>query len=255
MAQINQIKNTTSFLIPANADTRESSHLKANPDTGFVNGYQKIIGTEYRNIFVVGDLHGCYSLLMSKLEEVAFDPSQDLLISVGDLIDRGQDSCECLALIEMPWFKAVRGNHEQMAIDAKNISGVRHWVGNGGAWFYQLDADKEILMRSLMVKVARLPLVLELVTGDKTIVIAHADYPDDSYEFGKSVCAEQVIWNRGRVNKSQEGRKSDIEGADLFVFGHTPVTSPVQFGNQLYIDSGAVFTGQLTLIQLQGEAI
>ena len=41
--------------------------------------------------FLIGDLHGYYQALMQALEEVAFDPDTDRLISVGDLIDRGPD--------------------------------------------------------------------------------------------------------------------------------------------------------------------
>ncbi|HBY9796157.1 TPA: YlcG family protein [Klebsiella pneumoniae] len=51
--------------------------------------YQRINGADWRNIWVVGDLHGCYTNLMNRLDGVGFDPAQDLLVSVGDLIDRG----------------------------------------------------------------------------------------------------------------------------------------------------------------------
>lgn len=61
--------------------------------------YQHINGAEWRNIQVVGDLHGCNTLLMEKLDEVGFDTSRDLLISVGDLTDRGEENVECLALL------------------------------------------------------------------------------------------------------------------------------------------------------------
>lgn len=44
--------------------------------------YQRINGADWRNIFVVGDLHGCYTLLMNELEKVSFDPACDLLTSV-----------------------------------------------------------------------------------------------------------------------------------------------------------------------------
>ena len=36
------------------------------------------------SVFVVGDIHGCYDLLMSKLDEIGFNKKTDLLISVGD---------------------------------------------------------------------------------------------------------------------------------------------------------------------------
>ena len=67
--------------------------------------------------YVVGDLHGCRQLLDQLLEFVDFSPENDRLFSVGDLIDRGSDSLGCLALLEKPWFYAVRGNHEEMLLD------------------------------------------------------------------------------------------------------------------------------------------
>lgn len=36
--------------------------------------YSRIDGSGYRNIWVVGDLHGCYTLLMNELHRVDFDP-------------------------------------------------------------------------------------------------------------------------------------------------------------------------------------
>lgn len=217
--------------------------------------YQRINGADWRNIWVVGDLHGCYTLLMSELDRVEFDPARDLLISVGDLIDRGAESVECLDLINQPWFRAVRGNHEQMMLDGLPPHGnVNHWIANGGDWYFYLDYDKEILAKALAHKVAELPLIIELVTGDKKYVICHADYPHDEYEFDKPVDAQQVIWNRERVSDSQDGLAKEIKGADLFIFGHTPARMPLRFANQYYIDTGAVFCGNLTIRQLQGGA-
>lgn len=139
--------------------------------------YHRIDGTKYRNVWVVGDLHGCYTRLMSELHRVDFDPAQDLLISVGDLIDRGTENVECLELLQMPWFRAVMGNHERLMIDALSPDGnVNNWLMNGGQWFFMLDADQEILARALVELVRRLPYIIELNTGQETIVIAHADY-------------------------------------------------------------------------------
>lgn len=112
--------------------------------------YSRIDGSGYRNIWVVGDLHGCYTLLMNELHRVDFDPAQDLLISVGDLIDRGTENVECLELLQMPWFRAVMGNHERLMIDALSPAGnVNNWLMNGGQWFFMLDSDKEVLARAL----------------------------------------------------------------------------------------------------------
>ncbi|MCO6561391.1 MAG: metallophosphoesterase, partial [Gilliamella sp.] len=96
-------------------------------------GYLKVNGNRYQKIFVVGDLHGCYDLLMSKLSDAGFDFKHDLLIAVGDLIDRGTQNLECLRLINENWFKTVRGNHEQMAINGINgdEQSLLAWQYNG----------------------------------------------------------------------------------------------------------------------------
>ncbi|CNL09534.1 serine/threonine protein phosphatase [Yersinia frederiksenii] len=217
--------------------------------------YQKINGADYRRIFVVGDIHGCLNKLNEKLLSVDFDESKDLLISVGDLIDRGSQNVECLDLITQPWFRAVRGNHEQMAIDA--LAGkygmADCWVANGGMWFFCLDPDQKLLATSLIKKAADLPLVIEIETDRGKYVIAHADYPNDEYQYGKPVNEQHVIWNRERVSYAMDGEGEEITGAKQFIFGHTPMNKASQFKNQLYIDTGAVFGRHLTMIKIQGE--
>lgn len=215
--------------------------------------YQRINGSDWRNIWVVGDLHGSYTLLMNELDKRSFDPAQDLLISVGDLVDRGAENVECLDLINHPWFKAVRGNHEQMMLDALvNGGSFGHWMANGAGWWHQLNTEQEVQLNYLLPKVAALPLIIELVAGDKKVVICHADYPHNKYEFDKPVPEEMVIWNRERISDAQDGIASEITGADLFIFGHTPARKPLKYANQMYIDTGAVFCGNLTLVQVQG---
>ncbi|SVY84394.1 serine/threonine protein phosphatase [Klebsiella pneumoniae] len=63
-----------------------------------------------------------------------------------------------------------------------------------------------------------------------------------------------VIWNRERVSDAMDGNVSEINGADLFIFGHTPMRNPLTYANQMYIDTGAVFCGNLTLVNI-GEAL
>ena len=46
--------------------------------------------------YVIGDLQGCYKEFTSLLNEVAFNPSQDHLYLVGDIVARGPDSLACL---------------------------------------------------------------------------------------------------------------------------------------------------------------
>ena len=64
-----------------------------------------------RRIFV-GDLQGCREELEDLLEAVRFDPSQDGLHPVGDLVNRGPDSAGCIRLCRDLGAEPVLGNHD-----------------------------------------------------------------------------------------------------------------------------------------------
>ena len=65
-------------------------------------------------IYAVGDIQGCLAPLKALLKKVRFNPQQDLLISAGDLINRGPESLAtirfCMDLGSA--FKMVLGNHD-----------------------------------------------------------------------------------------------------------------------------------------------
>ena len=213
--------------------------------------YHRIDGSRYRQIFVVGDIHGCYPMLHQQLQARGFDPQQDLVIAVGDVIDRGAQSLSCLGLLDAPWFRMVMGNHEQMALMAL-LSGVDfHWQRNGGDWFYRLKGEARQRAETLIHRCDALPLIIEVTHLPQQIVVAHADYPAEHYYYDQPVNAEDVVWSRKRITRALEGRGSRIAGADLFIFGHTPLKRPLKFLNQLYLDTGAVFGGRLSLLRIK----
>ncbi|MFW6114564.1 MAG: metallophosphoesterase [bacterium] len=61
---------------------------------------------------VVGDIHGCYDELRQLLDAVAFR-TDDLLVSVGDIIDRGPDSWQVARFFRRTTNAvSVRGKHD-----------------------------------------------------------------------------------------------------------------------------------------------
>jgi len=51
-------------------------------------------------IYAVGDIQGCYNELRQLLEQIRFDPAQDKLWLVGDLVNRGPDSLQVLRFVK-----------------------------------------------------------------------------------------------------------------------------------------------------------
>jgi len=213
--------------------------------------YHVLNGAEWRRIWVVGDIHGCRRELDALLEQHQFDRQQDLLISVGDIIDRGPDSLGCLALLEEPWFRCVRGNHEEMALSALQGQKMALWQMNGGDWFFRLRGAALIVARHALQRCRELPLIIHLQLGERIVVIAHADYPAREYALNKPLDWQQVVWSRQRLEGIESGEEAGIRGAEAFYFGHTPLKQPLTIANLHYIDTGAVFGNHLTMLQLK----
>lgn len=215
--------------------------------------------------FVVGDTHGCLEDLLVMLKLISFDEENDRLFSVGDLIDRGPNSRETAELIYKPWFFSIRGNHEQMMIDAllrNDRNSQNTWLGNGGMWY--LSEDKTAML-DLAKDFDTLPLVIVVGEGEDRFNVVHAELIhmkqvdhhrvrvkvtdkmidrwvfDEEEEFG-------MVWGRTIISNGhptfpppEHQLWHDLEEMSMTYVGHTPVRDTVIVQRQMYIDNGAVF--------------
>jgi serine/threonine protein phosphatase 1 len=68
--------------------------------------------------FVIGDIHGNYDALKIVLQKSNFDFDNDMLISLGDIVDRGEQTKECIDLLmKIKNFILCRGNHDDWALN------------------------------------------------------------------------------------------------------------------------------------------
>jgi serine/threonine protein phosphatase 1 len=203
--------------------------------------------------FVVGDIHGCFAKLQVKLDEIGFDPEKDRLFSVGDLVDRGPESEKALEWLDKPWFHAVRGNHEQMAIDhCSGLSDAGLYAYNGGAWMLgKTKAEAQQYADAF----SALPIAIEVETKDGLVGIVHADPVLKSWTELKQALegpradqfAQLCIWSRDRASQKDT---TEVDGIEAVIVGHTPMQQPISLGNVFYIDTGAVFGHELTIVEI-----
>lgn len=165
--------------------------------------------------FVIGDLHGAYSLLEALLKHLSFDPLKDRLFSVGDLVDRGPQSLRCLELLYEPWFHAVLANHEQMMLEAFHGGYMgQFWVKNGGRWGADalstwrhrlLPSDEEAVLFDLLEKVGDLPLIMTVEKRDGTRAhIIHAELPPGIEVTDADLASPEMVLKLASV-KCQDG--------------------------------------------------
>ena len=198
--------------------------------------HQYIPKNETGQDFVVGDIHGCFDQLMDKLSYEGFDRTKDRLFSVGDLIDRGPDSLKCLKLLQEPWFLAVRGNHEEMLINACGGGGESYsWWTSYGAWAKWIDPED---MEAWAKRLQALPLAMTLEMADFKVGICHAEPDGQNWSKMRENprSADVMMWGR-RVLRNHPDY--NVEGVDFTVHGHTPLDRPTWVGNRYFIDTGA----------------
>lgn len=171
--------------------------------------------------FVCGDLHGSHTRLLAFMEHVKFDKNKDRMFSVGDLVDRGPENEQCLALLDEPWFFAVRGNHEQLMNDwYTNGPYGPYWAQNGGYWGIQHSKEYDTpgdtglgkRVRELAAKAAKLPLMITVerqdgkffhvihaeLSADQELTDADLDNPELFHEIThrQTMDGDFVIWGR-----------------------------------------------------------
>ena len=204
---------------------------------------------------IVGDIHGMFSRLQAHLDRIEFDPTRDRLFSVGDLVDRGPESDLALEWLGKPWFHAVRGNHEDMAIRwPRGNMDAAHYAMNGGGWNV---SNPPAARQAFADEFSALPIAIELETAAGLVGIVHADCPfpswtDFVWSLGEDAAGkltnrarkdiiDAALWSRDRITAMFV---EQIEGVRAVVVGHTPVERFTSLGNVFYIDTGAVFRGR-----------
>ena len=201
-------------------------------------------------IFAIGDIHGCAAELGSLLQQIS-PRRDDTVVFLGDYIDRGPDSKgvvdRILELKKSCRVICLRGNHEEMFLDfleSPESVGAGLFVLNGGATTIASYAGPN---GSFELPENHLEFFYELQTTYETddYFFVHAGVPVKPLaEIDLAKDEMTLLWGR------QPFLSSPFKWEKTIVHGHTPVAAPEKLSNRINVDTGCVYDGSLTAVEL-----
>ncbi|MDP1027363.1 metallophosphoesterase family protein [Sphingomonas sp. KR1UV-12] len=232
--------------------------------------------TDGQIVYAIGDVHGCYELLVRLLAAIADDAKgvsragagqrQPLLLFAGDYVDRGPQSDKVLSTLvwlarHSPFdLVLLKGNHEAMMLDfIERPFHAKGWLRVGGATTLasygialpegeQAVADRCERIRDELMD--RLPAShLDLLRALKTSATR------GDYLFVHAGARPGLPLNRQDERDFLWIRDDFLENSQPFekiiVHGHSWTSStPVLAQHRIGIDTGAYRTGALTAVRL-----
>lgn len=221
-------------------------------------------------IYAIGDIHGRYDLLRLLLDKIeahssALPPTHSLyVIFVGDLVDRGPQSAEVLAMLydlntKTDHVIVLLGNHEEAMLKALDgdMDALRGWLAVGGkdtlnsfgiapqradeASRDYLQRARAAIPREWIAWLRKLPLSVQ--SGDYYFVHAGVR-PGVSLQ---RQTRNDMLWIR------EDFLEDPRNHGAVIVHGHSVTRNTEIRSNRICIDTGAYRTGLLSAIYLEGE--
>ena len=241
-----------------------------------MNYLKKYAANRQGRDFVCGDLHGQLTSLFESMAKVQFDPQLDRLFSVGDLVDRGEQSKETFELLHEPWFHAIRGNHEAMMFKACESGNARDfiaWMNNGAEQWVKGDQgffrSHEYFANFVQQMSAQMPWSIELSLRDgRRVGLVHAELPLNCS--WNDVCLglsgkrstdnstytpllHGMFWHKGQASSIDAalGEIEPVDHVDHVFHGHTIMREITRCANRTFMDLGGYETGTLGLLNVE----
>ena len=227
------------------------------------------------NIFSIGDIHGCLKQLISLQKKIintkSFKKDNDLLIYLGDYIDRGPHSkivINQIIKLQKENIKSIflMGNHEQVMIDFlfNKINNLRYWLSLGADQTFRsydievaefikdgfgdkkIEKLRNVFLNQLTEKHIHFlkNLKLSYTLGKYLFVHAGVNPEKSILEQNK----EDFLWSR-----SDKFFDKNFKFEKIIVHGHTPEKEVVNFPYRINIDTGCFFSGKLSSVYLNDQ--
>ncbi|MDD1720149.1 MAG: metallophosphoesterase, partial [Methanoregulaceae archaeon] len=198
--------------------------------------------------FAIADIHGNYDALSDVIALSGFNPASDRIIVLGDVVDYGSRSRECIEfLLGLPDRILILGNHDAWFLEWIETGELREeWVSQGGAetmCSYSSLPENVPKSHSDLLKRA-----LPYYVDEKMRLFVHGGF-DPAVPI-QDQPVEQLLWNRRLIAYAA---RNQVPGYSLVFIGHSPTQQfgrnyPLMLHNLVMCDTGARLGECLTLI-------
>jgi len=195
------------------------------------------------DLLVIGDVHGCYHTFR-KLLDSYWDPEKEMLIQLGDLIDRGKNTAQTL---QFAWKLKKRhgrhviflkGNHELELLEHYINGPNRNWLRQCGHETLERLSKSNIHVSEAAEWINVLPLYWE----NEHVFISHAGISAAADDPLNEFDPNGILWNRSPLKPIGK----------LQIIGHTPCQTPEydKTSHSWNIDTGAFARGGLSALKV-----
>ncbi|WP_353087415.1 metallophosphoesterase family protein [Flavobacterium sp.] len=225
-----------------------------------------------RRTLVIGDIHGGLRALHQVMERASVD-ARDTLIFLGDYVDGWSQSPEVLDyLIELQHRHHcifIRGNHDELVLNwleqrNENID-ERQWYKNGGE--ATVLAYQKVSEAQKKDHITFLKALKNYHLDDHNRLFVHAGFTNMNgitYEYyPRMLYWDRTLWETALALPDALPTDSLFYPRRFTLYteiyiGHTPVTKigqtvPVHKAGVWNVDTGAAFTGPLTLLDVDSK--
>ena len=206
---------------------------------------------------VIGDIHGRYEAFIDVLKKSNFDYKYDKLIVLGDVCDGDVGVREVIdTLLGMKKLVYILGNHDkcsfQWMIGEHTEYTNRIWWNQGGIHTvasYDFKKDNVPIDHKVLFSKAK------LYHEEKGCLFVHGGI-DPSKPIDKQE-EHTLLWDRQLIEYAKHNK---VGTWNKVFIGHTTTeiiekgkTTPITFNNLIMMDTGAGWTGKLTIMDIDTE--
>ena len=195
-------------------------------------------------LIAIGDIHGCHQEFLELLERLSLT-KDDRLIILGDLVNRGPDSCRVIDLARQHDAISLLGNHELRLLNYRRIHETNIVRETDADTFSKLRPEDWTYLEAM-------PLT-HYVEELNTVFVHGGFLPNESWQRQPAsiVTRIQAIDKTGQPCKRAEAPDAPVwadlwNGPPFVVYGHTPRPEIYKLKWSVGIDTACVMGGYLT---------